>query len=44
MRMITMEYQSWDMDELGNVLREPGHVDSADPVEAAIIPYGYARI
>ncbi|MFC4534477.1 hypothetical protein ACFO60_27285 [Sphaerisporangium dianthi] len=42
--MITMDHQSWDMDETGDVQREPVRVGAADPVEAAGISYGYARI
>lgn len=45
MRSVTIDDQSWAVDDADQVVGERAErFDSADPIEAAAIHYGYARI
>ncbi|MDL4817187.1 hypothetical protein [Actinomadura opuntiae] len=44
MRELTINDQSWNVDEDGALVDGDERLESADPVEAKTLNYGYARI
>ncbi|HEU5025505.1 MULTISPECIES: hypothetical protein [Actinomadura] len=44
MRELTINDQSWNVDEDDTLVEGAERLESADPVEAASLSYGYARI
>ncbi|MDL4775337.1 MULTISPECIES: hypothetical protein [Thermomonosporaceae] len=44
MRELTINDQSWSIDDEENLVGDEERLESTDPVEAASLSYGYARI